>query len=302
MRRCTRIKETTRLTHRNVQAFLRRFAKKIDTDDLELVPSGPYSPSFTFYYQGDKVLKVNKVGSRPSLLKETILADYLSKQDLRVSVPRPLYVHPNGFYAVFSRMDAAELSPEVVMAMSESQRESLVRSLGEFLTFLHSEDMPQEVKRHVPHPKADLKLELRQARRGLEFLKEHEPGFEMTGFEERLRELEECTDQVWAINHNDFCLGNILVDALNIERLSVIDFNDAEMADPSADFASLQGDLEDEGLDPAPIMEGVLEHYETEDPALRTKIEFRLLVSEIMDRFRIARLALRRAGKELAQV
>ena len=298
MRRCTRIKETTRLTHRNVQAFLRRFAKQIDIDDLEFVPSGPYSASFTFYYQRDKVLKVNKVGSRPSLLKETILADYLSKQDLRVSVPRPLYVHPKGFYAVFSRIDAAELAPQVVMAMSESQRESLVRSLGEFLTFLHSEDMPHEVKRHVPQPKADLKLELKQARRGLECLREHEPGFEVTSFEERLQELEECTDQVWAITHSDFSLGNILVDALDVERLSIIDFTDAEMADPSVDFACLQGDLEDEELEPAPIIEGVLKHYETEDPALRAKIEFRRLVGEIMDQFRSVRLALRRAGKD----
>ena len=298
MRRCTRIKETTRLTHRNVQAFLRRFAKQIDLDDLEFVPSGPYSDSFTFYYQRDKVLKVNKVGSRPSLLKETILADYLSKQDLRVSVPRPLYVHPKGFYAVFSRIDAAELAPEVIIAMSENQRESLVRSLGEFLTFLHGEDIPHEVKRHVPQPKADLKLELKQARRGLEFLREHEPGFEVTSFEERLQELEECTEQVWAITHSDFSLGNILVDALDVERLSIIDFTDAEMADPSVDFAYLQQDLEDEELEPAPVVEGVLKHYKTEDPALRAKIEFRRLVWEIMDQFRSVRLALRRAGKE----
>jgi hypothetical protein len=156
MRRCTRIRESTPLNKHNVHAFLRRFAKKISLDDLELIPKG--GSSFTFYYGNDKILKVNKANARPSLVKEAKLAEYLSRQQLPFDFAKLLEVHPDGYYAIFQRLDAGPLKPETIRGFKSDELASFARSLGAFLSYIHGHRFPDDVLSHIPRPSEDLGL------------------------------------------------------------------------------------------------------------------------------------------------
>ncbi len=295
MRRCTRMRESTRLTKHNVHTFLRRFAKQIPLDELELIPTGQFSDSFTFYYGNDKILKVNKVNTRPALLKEAKLAEYLYTQKLPVTFAKPLFVHAKGFYAVFSRIDYRRLTPETVGELEPDELESFTQSLGTFLSFLHGHKFPDNVLDHIPRPSEDLTAENRQARRRIEFIKEHGPEVDTTRFEENLDRLQGSLDQVWAVTHQDFTSSNVLLGRGNSERLAIIDFTDAEILDPSVDLAYFAEDLAGEGIQPGPIIESMLKHYETDDELIEKKMEFRLLVREITFAFWRVRDSVRRS-------
>ena len=106
-----RIKDSTRITERNVHWFLRRFAKAISLDECELIPRR-YGDSIMFYYDSHKMLKVPKNGHRRALLAEATISRHLNTQALPMAVAEPLIVHPGGFYAVFSRSDGIPLTAD----------------------------------------------------------------------------------------------------------------------------------------------------------------------------------------------
>ena len=284
--------ERTRIKRKNVHRFLRMYAKQIPLEDLELIPKG-YGDSFPFYYGKDKILKVNKIRSRAALIKEAKLSEYLNTLQLTTTFAQPLQIHPKGFYGVFSRIDGRRLTAETLKEFTPNESESFTRSLGTFLSFLHGHKFPDVVLGHIPRPSEDLKAELRYARRKIEYIKEHAPEVDTARFEENVERLQGFLDQVWAVTHSDFTFGNILLVQGSAERLAIIDFTDAQICDPSIDFSYFAEDLNDEGIQPRPIIESMLKHYETNDRAIAEKIEFRLLVREIVFAFRKVRSSVR---------
>ena len=290
MKEMTRIKESTRITQRNVHVFLRRFAKKIPLQDLELIPRPYGGDSIVFYYGNDKMLKVPKNGHRTALTKETKLSEYLNTQQLPVTFVEPLLVHSKGFYAVFSRINGRSLTSERLEGFTPNELESFARSLGTFLSFLHTHKFPNDVMEHIPRPSEDLKADLRRARRKIQFIKECAPGVDTSQFEENLERLQGSLDQVWAITHSDLSLNHVLSVQESAERLAIIDFAGAQICDPSIDFSELAFDLSEEGgLQPDNILEMILKHYRTDDQAIAEKIEFRLLTYEIHSAYKEVR-------------
>jgi aminoglycoside phosphotransferase (APT) family kinase protein len=296
MRKCTRIKESTRLTQHNVRLFLRRYAKHIPFDQLELIEKGPYGASFTFYYGKDKILKVNKVKARQALLKEAALNEYLGAQQLPFAFASPLEVHPKGFYAVYSRLDASGLNAERVKGLSAGEVETFSRTLAEFLSFLHTHDFPDKVLSHIPREEEDLSAGPRYLARRIRFIREYAPSIDVTGFEEEWERLRGSFEQVLTVTHTDFSMGNILLGRGGVGCLAFIDFTDAEICDPSIDFSCLAEDLEDEGVESGPIVKEMLKHYAGDGDKMQRKIEFRLLFSRVSSVFRKVRMVQRRAA------
>ena len=70
-----------------------------------------------------------------------------------------------------------------------------------------------------------------------------------------------------------------------LEQLAIIDFADAVMHDPAADLSEfaieMYSDLPPDGIVAKKVIDAVLKHYQTDDPAITEKIEFGLLVFEI---------------------
>ncbi|NKB65608.1 MAG: phosphotransferase [Candidatus Latescibacteria bacterium] len=299
MRRCTKMRETTRLTGANIYLFLRRFAKGIRLEDLKPIPSGLYGASFIFAYGTDKILKVNKIGSRPALLKEAKLAEYLSKQELPVTVVAPLQVHPKGFYAIYPRIDAHELELDVVQKFTPFELDTFARSIGGFLSFLHGHDFPDDVLDYIPRVEHDLAAELKKSENRIEFIRQHAPAIDTTRFKEGLDTLRDSLVQMWSITHADLGLGNILFNNEVDPQFAVIDFTDAEVCDPSADIACLAEDLDEGGI-PVDTLESVFEYYDISDSTFKQKMKFRILVREIRSVFwnvrRDVRLATKSAG------
>jgi len=272
--------EMTRIKQKNVYRFLRKFAKNISLDDLELLPRR-YGGSIVFFYGEDRILKVPKNGHRAALLKETKLSEYLNTQQLPVTFPTPLWVHDKGFYAVFSRIDGREFTAEALERFTPNEMESFTRSLGAFLSFLHNHKFPDDVMQHIPHATDDLLAQLKSAKRKIKFIKEHSTEVDTMRWEEKLESLQDSLDQVWVVTHCDFSLNHVFSVQGSVKRLAVIDFADAHLHDPSVDFSELAIDLAEEGLVPDNILEMILKHYQTSDRTIAKKIEFGRLTFEI---------------------
>ena len=71
----------------------------------------------------------------------------------------------------------------------------------------------------------------------------------------------------------------------NLEQLAIIDFADTLMHDPAVDLSEfaieMYSDLSPDGVAAKKIIDAVLKHYQTDDPALEAKIEFGLLIFTI---------------------
>ena len=294
MRRCTRIRERTRLTKANIDGFVRRFVKGIHPDELTTIPTGAYGSSFVFQYGTDKILKINKVGARVALLKEASLQSHLSDQDLSVHVPAPVEVHPRGFYSIYPKLSGESLTAEVVSRFSSEEMEVWSRSIGEFLSYLHGTDFPEDVSKTVPRGEQDLESMRAIAESWVDFIDEHASIPETGRFREQLETFRGAFTQRWAINHGDLSLGNIMRLEGDPPRFAIIDFADAEECDPSMEFSILSDDLIDEGLDERQILGSVLRHYEINGDDLERKLEFRALLGAIRGLFRRVRADVRR--------
>ena len=290
MRRCTRIRATTPINQHNVYAFLRRFAKHIRQENLEWIPKG--GSSLTFYYGQDHILKVNKPKSRPDLLKEATLARYLNEQELPFRFAEPVEIHPQGYFALFKRLDARPLTAQRLNAFSPAQMNAFTRSLGTFLSFLHAHTFPNDILAHVPVNSRDLVLDLKRVARAITYIQEHTE-IRTAGWEARIAHLTDSLDQRYTVTHGDFTFGNILIGPDENERPTIIDFAESEICDPSLDFAYFAEDLEDEGIPHEPILDAMFENYNTADTQIRKKTEFKRLAREIIRTFRKVRRSVR---------
>ena len=297
MRKHTRMRATTPLKRHNVGLFLRRFAKHIPAQELEVIPTGLHGNSFVFAYGEDRILKVNKPNTRPDLLKEAALNRYLAAQDLPVEIAAPLEAHPQGFYAVYPRLGGAALTTERLNGFSAADIERFCRPLAEFLAFVHGHDFPDAVGGLVPREEEDLSAGPRYVERYLGFIRRHAPETATDAWEARLEKLRDVAEkQVLCVNHGDVSFGNVLIDPDDPGRLAVIDFNDAEVCDASLDLSVFAEELEDEEVEAAPFVEALLRHYGGDTELLRRKIEFRLLLRDVYGMFRRVRRRMRPAG------
>ena len=85
--------------------------------------------------------------------------------------------------------------------------------------------------------------------------------------------------------HCDLQINHLLFIQGNLEQLAVIDFADTLMHDPAVDLSEfaieMYSDLSPDGIAAKKIVDAVLKHYQTDDPAIEAKIEFGLLLFAI---------------------
>ena len=279
--------ETTEIGAENVYDFLKGFATDISLADLKPVSNRHRGgDSLTFYYRNDSILKVpRRNDSRTGLLKEVKLTEYLHTQPLPFVVARPIFAHDKGFYAMFSRIDGASLPIEAFEEFTPRELESFGRSVGTFLSFLHNHKFPVEVLKYIPRADDPFEVALHEARRQLAVIEAHTIEVDTTQWTEKLESLCESLDQRWAVVHCDLQINHLLFVRGNLEQLAIIDFADTLMHDPAVDLSEfaieMYSDLPPDGVAAKKIIDAVLKHYQTDDLAIETKIEFGLLIFAI---------------------
>ncbi|NKB66766.1 MAG: phosphotransferase [Candidatus Latescibacteria bacterium] len=301
MRNLTRIKESTRVTHRTARRFLQRYAKEIPLEELELIPR-VYGGNVVFYYGDDKIVKVAKNGQRATLLKEAKISQYLNAQQLPVVFPEPLIVHPKGFYVVFSRIDGPAWGTELFAEWAPDQLEAAIQALGYFLSYLHQHPFPDQVLQYIPKAPDPFAVQLKRIKRKIQFVEDHSREFDTKDWEKQLARLQDSLQQIWAVTHCDLSMGHIMAVRGNPEQLAVIDFADAHISDPSIDLIELaielHSDLPEDGLLAGQMMELLLQHYQTDDQAIAEKLEFGLLEFQIGRAYQQVRRSVRQAEKD----
>ena len=279
--------ETTEIGTENVYDFLKRFATDISLADLKPVFNRHRGgDSLTFYYRNDSILKVPRRNDyRTGLLKEVKLTEYLCTQPLPFIVAKPILAHEKGFYAMFSRIDGASLPVEAFEEFTPGALESFGKSIGTFLSFSHNHKFPTEILDAIPRADDPFEIALREAGRQLTFIRKHAVEVDTNQWTEKLESLRESLDQRWAVVHCDLQINHLLFVGGNPEQLAIIDFADALMHDPAVDLSEfaieMYSDLPPDGVAAKKIVDAVLKHYQTDDPAIKTKIEFGLLIFEI---------------------
>ena len=279
--------ETTEIGAENVYDFLKRFATDISLTDLKPVSNRHRGgDSLTFYCCNDSILKVPRRDDyRTGLLKEVKLTEYLHTQPLPFVVARPIFVHEKGFYAMFSRIDGASLPIEAFEEFTPRELDSFGKSVGTFLSFLHNHKFPVEVLKYIPRADDPFEVALHEARRQLAFIEKHTVEVDTTQWTEKLESLRESLDQRWAVVHCDLQINHLLFVRGNLEQLAIIDFADTLMHDPAVDLSEfaieMYSDLPPDGVAAKKIIDAVLKHYQTDDLAIETKIEFGILIFAI---------------------
>ena len=85
--------------------------------------------------------------------------------------------------------------------------------------------------------------------------------------------------------HCDLQINHLLFVQGNLGQLAIIDFADTLMHDPAVDLSEfaieMYSDLSPDGIAAKKIVDAVLKHYQTDDPAIEAKIEFGLLLFAI---------------------
>ena len=278
--------QTTEIKAENVYDFLKRFATDISLEDLKPVSHHHRGgDSLTFYYRDDSILKIPRNAYRTGLLKEAKLTAYLHALSLPFVVAKPIMVHDQGFYAMFSRIDGASLPIEALEGFTPGALESFGRSLGAFLSFLHGHKFPDEVLDYIPRADDPFTATLSEARQQIAFIEKHTAEVNTSRWNEKLASLQESLDQKWAVIHSDLQINHLFFVQGSLEQLAIIDFADAVMHDPAADLSEfaieMYSDLPPDGVVAKKIIDMVLKHYQTDDLAIEEKLQFGLLVFEI---------------------
>ena len=279
--------ETTEIGEDNVYDFLKQFAADISLADLKPVSNRHRGgDSLTFYYRNDSILKVpRRNDNRTGVLKEVKLIEYLHTQPLPFVVAKPITVHEKGFYAMFSRIDGASLPIEAFEEFTPRELDSFGKSVGTFLSFLHNHKFPVEVLKYIPRADDPFEVALHEARRQLAFIEKHTVEVDTTQWTEKLESLRESLDQRWAVVHCDLQINHLLFVQGNLGQLAIIDFADTLMHDPAVDLSEfaieMYSDLPPDGVAAKKIIDAVLKHYQTDDLAIETKIEFGILIFAI---------------------
>ena len=278
---------TTEIGADNVYDFLKQFAADISLADLKPISNRHRGgDSLTFYYRNDSILKVpRRNDDRTGLLKEVKLIEYLHTQPLPFVVAKPITVHEKGFYAIFSRIDGASLPIEAFEEFTPRELESFGKSVGVFLSFLHNHKFPVEVLDTIPRADDPFEVAFYEAKRQLAFIEKHTVEIDTTQWTEKLESLWESLDQRWAVVHCDLQINHLLFVRGNLEQLAIIDFADTLIHDPAVDLSEfaieMYSDLPPDGVAAKKIVNAVLKHYQTDDLAIETKIEFGLLIFAI---------------------
>ena len=297
-------RESTRVKRRNAHGFLKTFAQDIVLEDLQIVPGGLYGDSVSFYYGDDKMIKVPKNGHRRALLKEAKLFEYLNGQQLPVVFPEPLFVHEKGFYAVYSRIEGRAMTPTTLVGFTPVELESAIRSIAGFFSSLHTHKFPNEILQFVPRATDPYDVLDNRLNRKIQFVGGHSSEFDTVDWENRLSRLQGALSQSWAVTHCDPGPGHFIAVGGDTERIGVGDFLDAQLHDPGVDIAEfaieVHSDLPEDGELARKVMELMLKHYETDDPAIAEKVELGLLEYEIRHAHQRVRASIRQAERAQA--
>ncbi len=286
---------TTTIGAENIGEFLCVFAPNISIEDLQPVPTQG-GDNLTFYYRDDRILKIAQNEYRERLLREAKIVAYLNTQQVPIAIPQALQFHQQGFYALFSRIDGIPTTVEALEGFSPEELESFTQSLGSFLTFLHRHSFPDDVLGCLPRADDTFPVSLEEARRQIAFIEGHatEVLFEdlrphiqvdIDQWKERLECIQQALKQRWAVVHCDLQLSHLFCAKGRVGDLAIIDFGDAMLHDPAVDLSEfaieLYSDLNPDGILAKKILDSVIAHYQTGNPAVAEKIEFGLLSYEI---------------------
>ncbi|MDE0689068.1 MAG: aminoglycoside phosphotransferase family protein [Candidatus Poribacteria bacterium] len=278
--------QTTKITANNVCDFLKKFATDISVEDLKPISKHHRGgDSLTFYYRDDAILKIARNAYRARLLKEVKLTEYLHTLSMPFTVAKPIMVHDNGFYAMFSRIKGSSLPIEAFEKFTTRELESFGKSLGSSLTFLHRHKFPDEVLVYIPHADDPFAVAIRNTSQQLAFIAENTAEIDTNRWREKLENLQEALDQRWTAVHTDLQINHLFFVQENLEQLAIIDWADALLHDPAIDLSEfaieMYSDLPPDGVVAKKVIDAVLKYYQTDDPAITEKIEFGLLVFEI---------------------
>ena len=277
---------TTEITADNVCDFLKRFATDISIEDLKPISNRHLGgDNFTFYYRDDAILKVARNAYRALLLKEFKITECLHALSMPFTVAKPIMVHDKGFYAMFSRINGSSLPIETLETFTARELESFGKSLGTALTFLHRHKFPDEVLDHIPRATDPFAVAIRDTRQKLAFIAENTTEIYTNRWREKLENLQVCLNQRWAVVHTDLQINHLFFVQKDLEQLAIIDWADAVLHDPAADLSEfaieMYSDLPPDGVVAKKVIDAVLKHYQTDDAAIKEKIEFGLLVFQI---------------------
>ena len=277
---------TTKITADNVCDFLKKFATDISIEDLKPISKRHRGgDNFTFYYRDDAILKVARNAYRARLLKEVKLTEYLHTLSMPFTVAKPILGHDKGFYAMFSRINGSSLPIEALEKFTARELESFGKSLGTSLTFLHRHKFPDEILGYIPHAADPFAVAIRNTRQQLALIAENTTEINTNRWTEKLENLRGSLDQQWTVVHTDLQINHLFFVQEKLEQLAIIDFADALLHDPAIDLSEfaieMYSDLPPDGIVAKKVIDAVLRHYQTDDPAIIEKIEFGLLVFEI---------------------
>jgi len=287
--------KTTRINAQNVYTFLSEYAKEISVEDLKPLVLDGGGGNLLFLYRDNGILKIPRT-NRTKVLKEAKLLEYLNKQSLPVTIPKPLMVHDEGFYALFSRIDGISFGEEDKEELAIERLKSTVEPLGAFLTFLHHHEFPPYILEYIPCAEDSLKSAFDLANQRLKTIvdqtsavetKRPSPRFYLSIDQLRMKldRLKDSLGQKWAVTHSDLSLNHLFSVQGGATPLAVIDFADSFVNDPSVDFAALASELREDlptdGLLVERILGMILDHYQTDDEFIIDKIEFWFLTFEI---------------------
>ena len=278
--------QTTEITAENVCDFLKKFATDISIEDIKPISNRHRGgDSLTFYYGDDAILKIARNAYRARLLKEAKLTEYLHTLSMPFTVAKPIMVHENGFYAMFSRINGTSLPIEALEEFTAGELESFGKSLGTSLTFLHKHKFPDEVLDYIPHAADPFAMAIRDTKQKLAFIAENTAETDTNQWREKLENLQESLDQRWAVVHTDLQINHLFFVQEDLEQLAIIDFADALLHDPAIDLSEfaieMYSDLPPDGIVAKKVIDAVLKYYQTDDAAITEKIKFGLLVFQI---------------------
>ena len=278
--------QTTEITAENVCDFLKKFATDISIEDLKPISNRHRGgDNFTFYYRDDAVVKIARNAYRARLLKEVKLTEYLHALSMPFTVAKPIMVHDQGFYVMFSRINGSSLPIEALETFTATELESFGKSLGTALTFLHKHKFPDEVLGYIPRATDPFAVAIRDTRQKLAFIAENTTEIYTSRWREKLENLQKCLNQRWAVVHTDLQINHLFFVLENLEQLAIIDFADALLHDPAIDLSEfaieMYSDLPPDGIVAKKVIDVVLKYYQTDDAAITEKIEFGLLVFQI---------------------
>jgi aminoglycoside phosphotransferase (APT) family kinase protein len=278
--------QTTEITAENVCDFLKKFATDISIEDLKPISKRHRGgDNFTFYYRDDAILKVARNAYRALLLKEFKITECLHSLSMPFTVAKPIMVHDQGFYAIFSRINGSSLPIEALETFTARELESFGKSLGTSLTFLHRHKFPDEVLDHIPRAADPFAVAIRDTRQKLAFIGENTTEIYTSRWSEKLENLQGSLDQRWAVVHTDLQINHLFFVQENLEQLAIIDFADALLHDPAIDLSEfaieMYSDLPPDGIVAKKVIDVALKYYQTDDAAITEKIEFGLLVFQI---------------------